>query len=175
MDDKKQIIIALDENGNKVVVIPIIEFTGRRKINWKAVEKSLRKYVGMLVETADTKDVIYIGRDFPDEFANSVYTKNLKGGLAKAKANLAAGIPELIETAKEKRWSENFKDKHKRNAMKGWYRYNVRFALPKIDNQGNILGLNTYQAVLIVRHASDDRLYLYDVQNIRKKETSKPL
>ena len=87
MDDKKQIIIALDENGNKVVVIPIIEFTGRRKINWKAVEKSLRKYVGMLVETADTKDVIYIGRDFPDEFANSVYTKNLKGGLAKAKAN----------------------------------------------------------------------------------------
>ena len=29
--------------------------------------------------------------------------------------------------------------------------------------------MNVYSAVIIVRHASDDKLYLYDIQNIRKE------
>jgi hypothetical protein len=33
---------------------------------------------------------------------------------------------------------------------------------------------NTFKAVLLIRHANDDKLYLYDLVNI-KKETGKPL
>ena len=42
----------------------------------------------------DTKDMIYIGSDFPDEYAHSEYTTSLKGTNAKAKANATQGLPE---------------------------------------------------------------------------------
>ena len=44
-----------------------------------------------------------------------------------------------------------------------------RFALPVINEDGEIERYNVYQAVLIVRCASDEKLYLYDVQNIKKE------
>ena len=172
--DTKEILVNIDEKGNKVVVIPFIQFEGRRNIDWKSVESELRSYVGTLIEMTDSKDIVYIGNDFPDEFTNSIYTKNLKGGVAKAKANMIGGIEKIVEIAVDKRWSQNFKDKHKKNAQKGWYRYNTRFALPQMNDYGKMTGINIYRAVIIVRHASDNKMYLYDIQNI-KKETSKPL
>ena len=163
-----------DEDGRKIVVLPQIIFWGKRTISWKEVEKYLLQYVGKIVKVEDTKDIIYIGRDFADEYTNSLYTKNLKGGLVKAKANLVQGITEIIEIANGKRWSEDYQRKHKRKAQKGWYRFNSRFSLPIINENGEIKNYNIYQAVLIVRYAADDKLYLYDIQNI-KKETCKPL
>lgn len=38
----------------------------------------------MIVET---KDIVYIGINFPDEYKGSKYTRHLKGASAKAKAN----------------------------------------------------------------------------------------
>lgn len=35
-------------------------------------------------------------------------------------------------------------------------------------HDGSISHFNTYRAVLIVRYAADEKLYLYDVQNIKK-------
>ena len=85
------------------------------------------------------------------------------------KANMSQGIPEMIEIATEKRWKEDFQGKHKKRAGKGWFRYNTRFALPVVNEKGDILEYNVYQAVLIVRYSSDEKLYLYDIQNIKKK------
>lgn len=42
-----------------------------------------------------------------------------------------------------------------------------------MNEKGDILDYNVYQAVLIVRYAADKKLYLYDIQNI-KKETRYP-
>ena len=42
-----------------------------------------------------------------------------------------------------------------------------------VNEKGDILDYNVYQAVLIVRYAADKKLYLYDIQNI-KKETRYP-
>lgn len=172
--EEKQILVKVDEQGKKMVVIPFIQFEGRRNIDWKSVEISLRQYVGSLIEMADSKDIVYIGNDFPDEFANSIYTKKLKGGIAKAKANITVGINKIVEIAVDKRWNPNYKEKHRKNAKNGWYRYNTQFALPQMNDSGKLTGFNIYSAVIIVRHASDNKLYLYDIINI-KKETSKPL
>lgn len=168
------VLITQDESGERLVVLPQIIFSGKRSISWKEVEKYLLRYVGQICEVTETKDIIYIGKDFTEEFAFSVYTKNLQGGLAKAKANLAQGIPQLIEIATKKRWNEDYEKRHKKKAEKGWYRYNTRFALPIADDTGKIVRYNIFRAVVIVRYAADDKLYLYDIQNI-KKETSKPL
>lgn len=157
----------------KMVVIPHVVFKGKRSISWKQVEQYLISYVGKLFEVSETKDLIYIDKSFADEYAGSVYTQKLRGALPKVKANMSQGIPEMIEIATEKRWKEDFQGKHKKKAGKGWFRYNTRFALPVVNEKGDILEYNVYQAVLIVRYSSDEKLYLYDIQNI-KKETRYP-
>lgn len=74
----------------------------------------------------------------PKEYSGSKYTNSIKGMNAKAKANAATGIPELIEIAVGKHFRNNEEDKHKRDAKNGWYRYNSRFALPVYDEVGEI-------------------------------------
>lgn len=166
-------LVIRDDNNKKMVVIPHVVFKGKRSISWKQVEQYLISYVGKLFEVSETKDLIYIDKSFTDEYAGSVYTQKLRGALPKVKANMSQGIPEMIEIATEKRWKEDFQGKHKKKAGKGWFRYNTRFALPVVNEKGDILEYNVYQAVLIVRYSSDEKLYLYDIQNI-KKETRYP-
>ena len=69
----------------------------------------------------------------------------------------------MIEIATSKRWKEDFDHKHKKRAG------NTRFALPVTTESGEIVEYNTFQAVIIVRYSSDEKLYLYDIQNIKKK------
>lgn len=166
-------LVIRDDNNKKMVVIPHVVFKGKRSISWKQVEQYLISYVGKLFEVSETKDLIYIDKSFADKYAGSVYTQKLRGALPKVKANMSQGIPEMIEIATEKRWKEDFQGKHKKRAGKGWFRYNTRFALPVVNEKGDILEYNVYQAVLIVRYSSDEKLYLYDIQNI-KKETRYP-
>lgn len=95
--------------------------------------------------------------------------------MAKAKANAAQAIPELIRIATNPKHEMNRKEKHKTDAMFGWYRYNIQFALPIYDDKtGKIVRYNIYSASMLVRHADNGKKYLYDVLAI-KKETSSPL
>lgn len=87
-----------------------IIFKGKRGIDWKDVEKYLKQYVGEFYIMADSSDIIYIGTDLPDEFTSSIYTRSLRGAAAKAKANAAQALPELVEIAT---------DKHAYNAQNG--------------------------------------------------------
>ncbi len=60
-------------------------------------------------------------------------------------------------------------------AKYGWYRYEVRFALPVYDDKnGEVCRYNIFFARMLVRHDADDKKYLYDLLAI-KKETSSPL
>lgn len=58
------------------------------------------------------------------------------------------------------------------NAKNGWYRYDVRFAMP-IYEEEILVRYNIYKAKLLINHASNGKKYLYDILSI-KKETSKP-
>ena len=171
-DTKRHVSIIHDAEGNKLVLINDIIFKGKRSVEWADVEKYLRQYVGEFYQIADTKDIIYIGTDLPDEYAGSNYTKHIKGTVAKAKANAAQAIPEMIEIATSKVYEENKKNKHSRHAKNGWYRYDTRFALPVYQDNGELDRYNVFSARLLIRHASSGKMYLYDVLEI-KKETSK--
>ena len=172
MDKKISVISDLD--GKKIVVISDIRFKGKRNINWEEVEQYLKQYVGEFIEIAGSKEIIYIGSDLPDEYSGSNYTAKLKGALAKAKANAAQGIPEMIEIAENRRFQENLERKHNKNAKYGWYRYDSRFAIPIFDENNDVLRYNVFHAELVIRHSENRKLYLYDIINI-KKETSTPL
>ena len=171
---ERNIRVIKDVDEHQIVMINDIRFKGRQNIDWDEVEQYLKRYVGEFVEIAESKDIIYICNDLPDEYAGSNYTAKLKGALAKAKANAAQGIPEIIKIATNKRFKENLAKKHDKNAKFGWYRYDSRFALPIFDDYGHILRYNLFHAELVIRYAEDKKLYLYDIINI-KKETSTPL
>ena len=167
----KEVLITRDSVGEKLVVIPRVVFKGKRSISWKEVEQYLLRYVGKIVEVSETKDFIYIDKMFVDEYTGSEYTNKLVGSLPKVKANMSQGIPQMIEIATGKRWKEDFGKKHKKKAGKGWFRYNTRFAMPVTNDNGEIVEYKVYQAVLIVRYSADEKLYLYDIQNIKKRDT----
>lgn len=173
MERKADVSIAEDSLGRKIVVIHEIRFKGKRKIDWNNVEQYLKQYIGKSRENADTGDLIYIGRDFPNEYSGSQDTARLKGALAKAKANAALAVEWLIENAAGKRYKENLAEKHAVNARYGWYRLHSRFALPVFMENGEIERYNTFCIEILIRHAADGKMYLYDMVNV-KKETSTP-
>ena len=161
--------IIKDLEGNKTVVIHDIIFKGRQDIKWDDVEQYIKRYIGEIIEIAETGDIVRIDSDFPDEYAGSKYTRKLKGTLAKAKANAAQGITEMVEIATNPKQRENLTEKHMFNARRGWYYYDTRFALPVYSEDGSISRYNVFYAQLIIRHAADDKLYLYDIMNIKKE------
>lgn len=167
----RKISVVEDLEGQKTVFIHDIKFKGKRMINWKDVEEYLKTYVGEFYEIEDCNDIVYIGSDLPDEYTHSNYTKILKGANAKAKANAAQGIPELLKVATNKAYEENRKEKHEKDAKFGWYSYDSKFALPVFTEDGDIERYNVFHVALLVRHAQDGKKYLYDIIKI-KKETS---
>ena len=156
---------------NQIVVIHDIRFKGKRAIEWNDVKAFLGALVGSEYVVAQTKDIVHIAKDFPDEYTGSKYTYSLKGALAKAKANAAQAIPELIQSATGKRFQNNRDSRHRRNAKYGWYHYDIRFALPVYDSHEQLERFNVFTGELLIRHANDGKLYLYDILKI-KKETS---
>ena len=171
---KRNVVISTDEKGRQIVRINDIRFKGKRSVNWDDVKEYLKMYVGEFFRITSSQDIIYIGKDLPDEYTGSKYTRDLRGTAAKAKANAVQGIPELIEIARDKHFRENEGKKHQWNARYGWYRYNSRFALPVYSEDGNVERYNVFHASLIIRHDNNGKLYLYDIIDI-KKETSNPL
>ena len=155
MERKVNVIEDLD--GKKTVFIHDIIFKGKQSIRWDEVEAYLKQYVGEFYTIEDSNDIIYIGKDLPDEYAHSNYTMILKGSNAKAKANAVQGLPEILEIATNCQFEENKKEKHNKTAKYGWYSYNTRFALPIFSETGEIERYNVFQAALLVRHSYDGK------------------
>lgn len=172
---ERNVNIVTNLDGKQFVLINGIQFKGKKREEWKDIEEYLKQYVGEFYEIAETSEKIFISSDFPDEYANSENRIKLKGLVSKAKANASQCIPELIQIAANKQYSGNTKKKHLKDAKYGWYRYDVRFALPVYnDRSDKVERYNIYSANMLVRHADDGRKYLYDFLGI-KKETSSPL
>ena len=171
----RNVNIILEPTGKKIVLINDIRFKCKKKEDWKEVEEYLKEYIGEFYEIEETSDKVFISSNFPDEYVSSESRLALKGAVAKAKANAVQGIPELIRIATNKEYSENTKQKHNKDAKYGWYRYDVRFALPVYDDKSNeICRYNIFFARMLVRHDKDGKKYLYDLLAV-KKETSSPL
>ena len=118
---QRKVNVVDDLDGNKIVFIRDIVFKGKRSVEWSDVEAYLKRFVGEEHIVEDTGDLVQIGPDLPDEYTHSNYTMLLRGANAKAKANAAQGIPEMLLIANEREFEENRKDKHSKNAKYGWW------------------------------------------------------
>ncbi len=77
---ERNVNVIKDIYGNNIVVINDIRFKGKRSVKWDDVKKYLEQFIGEFYEIADTKDIVYIGSDLPDEYTGSKYTYSLKDG-----------------------------------------------------------------------------------------------
>lgn len=175
MINNRNVSIITDDEGENIVIINDKKFRGLTKRDWDLVEEYLKGYVMDCYEITETAETVFIGRDFPDEYASSNSRIALKGARKKAKAIVVQGIPELIKIASNPKWEENKAVKHDKDAKYGWYRYNVRFGIPVYnDKNGSLERYNIFSAVLLIKHSEDGNKYLHDLITI-KKETSSPL
>ena len=168
---KRKVDVIEDLDGKRTVFIHDILFKGKRAVKWEEVEQYLCQYVGEFYQIEACNKMVYIGADLPDEFTHSNYTRILKGANAKAKANAAQGLPELLKIAANEVYKDNRKEKHRKDAKYGWYSYDSRFALPVFGDNGEIERYNVFNVVMLVRHDANGKCYLYDIMKI-KKETS---
>ena len=148
-------------------------FYGKQHIDWRSVEDYARRYVGETVVVKESGDSIIIPSGFPGEYTGSEYSKKLKGGLAKTKANALQKILELVNEASNRRYIENQKEKHENDAKNGWYRYDVFFEIAVKGENENKIRWNRYRGTMVVR-INDAGLFLHDIINI-KKEASTPI
>ena len=174
ISQNRSISIIRDEAGKSIALINDIRFKSRRSIDWNEIENYLKQYVGECFEILETAETVYIGTDFPDEYAHSKDTKNVKGVNEKAKANAITAVGELLEIATGKTEFPDYNNKHGNRAKYGWYRYTTRFGIPVYSEDGVLERYNIFRARILVRRDEDGKLYLYDVVTI-KKETSKRL
>lgn len=166
----RNIQIIKDLDGKNIVVINSLIFKGKKRVDWKIVKEYLKKYVGEFYQIIETGDIIFIGNDLPNEYTRSKYTRNLVRSNIKNKANLAQAIPELIEIASNKKQGIIQKNKHKNDAIYGWYKYDTRFAFPVFNDNKQIIRYNVYKAILLMRKSSNNNLYLYDIIQIFKEK-----
>ncbi len=168
----KEVKIIADSKGNKIVLINDILFKGKKREEWNEIEEYLKEYVGKCYEIVESADKVYIGKDFPDEFAHGKDKTVLKG--PNAKANASQVVEKLIEIATNKSFSSDYNLKHKNKAKYGWYRYDTRLGLPVYNDLGKLERYNIFKMRMLIRHDRDGKLYLYDFLRT-KKETSSPL
>ena len=166
----KNIGIITDLDGRKIVVINDIRFKGKKREEWEEIEEFLKEYIGNYYEIAETSEKVYIGRDFPDEFVHGKDKMSLRGPNLKAKANSVQAIGEMVQIATNKSFAEDYNGKHKKKAKYGWYRYDTRIALPVYDEHGKLHRYNVYTLRMLVRHAVDGNLYLYDFLRTKKEK-----
>ena len=97
MIENRNVNIITDADGKKLVLIYDIRFKGKRQINWDDVKQYLEGYVGDYYEIEENAERIYIGSELSEEYTESESRKSLMSANAKAKANAATAIPELIQ------------------------------------------------------------------------------
>ena len=97
--------IVKDSEGNKIVLIPEILFFNKQNIEWELVEQYLEKYVGEIVEIAETKRI----------FENTMHpnSKALLSAVPKVKPTenveritLKGDVPSPINPGKECRFAK---------------------------------------------------------------------
>lgn len=157
-------------NREKIIILDKVIFTSKHNIDWDKVEAYLKRYVGVTVLNCNYNDKIHISREFCDEYSHSIYTKNLRGAYAKIKANMVQAIPEILQFAFNRKHQINHKDKHNKSAVNGWYRYNIKVAMP-IYNLDQISNYNLYTCTILIKCGLNMRLKVYDIVDIRKIES----
>jgi DNA-binding helix-turn-helix protein len=134
----------------------------------------IAEHIGEVYTILESGQKVYIGEELPKEYTQSKYTQTIlrrNKSLLQAKNRAVSGMGEMIEIATNRRW-EKTRHTQSKDAKYGMYRYDTSFGFPVLDDKGNVVRANVYNAELIIRNASDGKKYLYDIIDIKKDTAS---
>lgn len=161
---------SLREIGGKVM--PVLDVQNDTR-DYKVAEAYLKTLVNTEHPFATIlmdAQPVYIGKDLPGEYKSSEYTKSLRKATRTVKMQAVTNLDEMLLLAENGEWRENVKDKHKKDAKNGWYRYSTQFALPVLDIKKAVDHYTVYSGTLIIRNDADGKSYLYDLLDIKKEK-----
>ena len=137
----------------------------------KTIKDYLTKHIGEVYTIIESGQKVYLGKDLPNEYAHSEYTKKLPLNKKLAKGRAVTNLNEIIESATNRTWESNKKEKHKIDAKYGFYKYNTTFSF---DYNGSE---KIYDGTILIRNDANGKKYLYDILDVKpkKKLVSLPL
>lgn len=132
--------------------------------NYQTVADYIADHIGEAYTILESGQKVYIGKDLPNEYTQSQYTKRiLQTGKLTAKNKAVSNLGEMIEIASNRRW-EKTRHTENKDAPYGMYRYDTTFAFPVQGGES----YKAFNAELVIRNASDGKKYLYDIVSIKE-------
>lgn len=140
------------------------QMTKAQLSNYQTVADYIAEHIGEAYTILESGQKVYIGKDLPNEYTQSQYTKRiLQTSKLTAKNKAVSNLGEMIEIASNRRW-EKTRHAENKDAPYGMYRYDTTFAFPV---QGGAR-YKAFDAELVIRNASDGKKYLYDIVSIKE-------
>ena len=130
----------------------------------KTIKDYLTKHIGEVYTIIESGQKVYLGKDLPNEYAHSEYTKKLPLNKKLAKGRAVTNLNEIIESATNRTWESNKKEKHKFDAKYGFYKYNTTFSF---DYNGSE---KIYDGTILIRNDANGKKYLYDILDVKPKK-----
>lgn len=132
--------------------------------NYQTVADYIADHIGEAYTILESGQKVYIGKDLPNEYTQSQYTKRiLQTSKLTAKNKAVSNLGEMIEIASNRRW-EKTRHAENKDAPYGMYRYDTTFAFPVQGGES----YKAFNAELVIRNASDGKKYLYDIVSIKE-------
>lgn len=162
-DDYFAMSVKTAADGARYVLVEN-QMTKAQLSNYQTVADYIADHIGEAYTILESGQKVYIGKDLPNEYTQSQYTKRiLQTSKLTAKNKAVSNLGEMIEIASNRRW-EKTRHKENKDAPYGMYRYDTTFAFPV---QGGAR-YKAFDAELVIRNASDGKKYLYDIVSIKE-------
>lgn len=124
----------------------------------KVIKNEIAKHIGEYCKIIESGQKVYIDKKFMNEYLYSKYSCGLREKKKYIKASLINEIDKLIENATDRTWNKNIKEKHKKDAYYGFYKYSAIFSYRRIR----------YSCIILIRNSMNGKKYLYDILDIKK-------
>ncbi len=147
--------------------------TNKQADDFSVVTNKLAEIISSTSRILETGERVKIGQDFLHEYIRSDYTKQIlnRQYIRRAKFKIAGSLQDVIAVGTDRKVS-NAQYQHASVDYDSVYKYNTLFALPSKGSDGNIVGVKTYSARMIVLHGTNGNLYLYDIIGIKKEKSA---
>ena len=169
-DAKTETRYSRSVNGKNIAWVENSSLSANDLKNSNTIAEFIAEHIGEYYTIVESGNKVYIGEDLPPEYVYSKYSNTLKKrkpSLFKSKGKAANVLGDMIEIATNRRW-EATKHPNSKDAKYGMYRYDTSFAFPVKSNSGEITGVKSFDAELVIRNASDGKKYLYDIVGIKE-------
>ena len=166
--DKKYSIVESKKDGNIFVLIEENVFDAMMPDDkaYEYIKEFIAAEIGNNYKIFGEEKPVFIGKDLPNEFTQSEYTRQIKSkrlDLLNAKNQVANNLDEALYISSFIEWGANRKKKHKHDAKYGFYKYSTTFGIKQKNDR-----VRLFKANMLIRHAEDGNMYLYDVVDIKK-------